>query len=140
MNAIQRSRILKPNFKSGRIQRSLYKLKHLILESMLERNEDISQINNRDILELAVGYVKQTHQSSFGGQFLRGYINATNEVSFALSHLPQIDKSAGNQIIARLENQLTYNLIMPVCPLESPSSSGYASDCESNASDLCPPC
>lgn len=103
---------------------------------METNREDISQVNNSDILEMSVKLIRKIHESSFEGQFLRGYINATNEVSFALSHLPQIDKSAGNQILARLENQLTCKPKKVGSPLPSPSSSGYGSDCESISSDV----
>lgn len=123
MNSVKKSKIIKPNTTLRRIHKSLTKLEALILEYLQENSEDISQVNNSHILELAVKYIRKSHQSSFAGYFLRGYINATNEVAFALNHLPQINESAGNQIIARLENQL-YNKLL------SPSSSGYGSDYE----------
>lgn len=130
------SKIMKSNVKRERISRSLHKLKNLIQDYKIENNENISKVNNSDILELAVEHIRKTCVSSFETNFVRGFVNATNEVSFALSHLPQIDKSSGNKILAHLENQLTNNPHKAVYPLMSPTSSGYGSENESICSDV----
>lgn len=108
MTSIQKPRI-KQSIKQ-RIQKSLRTLKELV-----HVNTQINEIDNSDILELAVNYIRKTHQSSFGEQFLRGYINATKEVSFAISHLPQINEVTADQIINRLENQITSIFYLLIC-------------------------
>lgn len=117
-----------------RINKSLHKIKDLILDIMKDSNHDTAKVCNEDILDLAVKYVRRSHEGTFKDHFFRGYMNATNEVSFALSHLPQIKSSTGAKIMARLENNLHYQPTS--VPLASPSSSGYGSDCESVNSDV----
>lgn len=126
MSSVKKIKIKKLNVTLRRIHRSLSKIEELILENMQENCEDFSQMDDSHILELAVKYIRKYNHSSFAEYFLRGYVNATNEVSFALSHLSQINESTRNQIIARLENlnQLLYYKLL------NPSSPGYASGYE----------
>ncbi|KAL5273868.1 HES6.2 family protein [Megaselia abdita] len=130
MNSVKFSKVVKSKLQSERIKKNILKIKMLILEIMQENKEDISHVKNINVLEIAVKHIKQEYEASFTGNFLRGYINATNEVSFALSHLPEIDKSTGNEIIARLENPFTGKPTGTQYSILSPSSSGYGSDFE----------
>lgn len=135
MTARRSGRVVKSSTLKEKINKNLCKIKDLLLENMQANNEDISQIKNSDILELTLRHIRKFYETSFEENFFRGYVNATNEVSFALSYLPDISESDGNKIIAHLENQLTNAPSKVGFPAISPSS-GYGSDCESTSSDV----